>query len=57
MDVIFQEVIEFIGKGVDGAVHGFCDAVSKGKRKGGLVAGGKGDILQFPEIIGDLGVN
>ena len=57
MDVVFQEVIQFIGEGVDGAVDGFGDAVLKGEREGGLVAGGKRDKLQFSEIIGDLDVS
>lgn len=45
MDVVFKEVVEFIGEGVDGAIDGFCDAVAEGEREEGFVAGWEGDVL------------
>jgi hypothetical protein len=54
VDVVFEEVVKFIGEGVDGAVYGFGDAVAEGERGGGLFACWEGDELEFPEVVGYL---
>ena len=51
MDVVFKEVVEFIGERVDGAVDCFWDAVAQGEGEEGLVAGWEGDILEFSEAV------
>jgi hypothetical protein len=54
VDVVFEEVVKFIGERVDGAVYGFGDAVAEGERGGGLFACWEGDELEFPEVVGYL---
>ena len=51
MDVVFKEVVEFIGEGVNGAVDCFWDAVAEGEGEEGFVAGWEGDILKFSEAV------
>lgn len=51
MDVVFKEVVEFIGEGVDGAVYCFWDAVAQGEGEEGFVAGWEGDVLEFSEAV------
>lgn len=51
VDVVFEEVVEFIGEGGDGAGDGFGDAIAEGEWEEGLVAGGEGDVLEFSEAV------
>ena len=51
MDIVFKEVVEFIGEGVDGAVDCFWDAVAQGEGEEGFVAGWEGDVLEFSETV------
>lgn len=54
MDIEFQEMVEFVGEGGDGAGYCFRDAVAEGERTGGFVAGIEGDILKFALAVSDL---
>jgi len=54
VDVEFEEVVELIGEGGDGAGYCFGDAVVEGEGARSLVAGVEGDVLEFAQIVGDL---
>lgn len=56
MDVELEQMVQLIGKGVDGACYCFRDAVVEGEGAGGFVAGHEGDVLEFSEIVSDLKV-
>ena len=46
MDVVFEEVVELVGEGVDGAVEGGGDVEGEGEGEAGFVAGGERDVLE-----------
>ena len=54
MDVEFEEVEEFVGYEVDGAVYFFFDAEVEFERAAGFVAYGEGNVLELAGGIGDL---
>lgn len=47
MHVEFEEVVECVGQGWEGAGYCFGDAVVQGEWQGGLVACCEGDVLEF----------
>jgi hypothetical protein len=54
MHIVFEEMIQSIRKGVDGAGDGLGDTVAQGEGERGLVAGWEGDVLQSAEIVFNL---
>lgn len=52
--VVFEQVVECVWEGVDGAGDGLGDAVAQGEREGSFVAGREGDILQSAERVFNL---
>ena len=54
MDLEFQEVKEFVGYEVDGAVEVALDAKVEFEGPPGFVARGEGDVLELARGVGDL---
>ena len=54
VDEEFEQVVEFVGKGVDGAGLGLGRGEGEGEREEGLVAGCEGDVLQVTQAVYDL---
>jgi hypothetical protein len=54
MDEEFEEVVEFVGEGVDGAGLGLGSRKGEGEGEQGLVAGCEGDVLEVAEAVCDL---
>jgi hypothetical protein len=54
VDVEFEEMVELIGEGGDGAGYCFGDAVVEGERARCLVASVEWNVLELAETVGDL---
>lgn len=54
MDEELEEVVEFVGEGIDGTRLGLGRGEGEGEREEGLVAGCEGNVLEVAETVCDL---
>lgn len=54
MDEKFEEVVEFVGEGVDGAGLGLGGCIGEGERSVCFVAGGERNILEVAVVVSDV---
>lgn len=54
VDEEFEEMVEFVGEGVNGAGLGSGRCEGEGERPLGFTAGWEGDVLEVPETVFNL---